>query len=396
MRSLRSILFIALFALPAIGLAEAQPPTCKPRGHWACPSPSPCRGVQVTAPASVQAAVDANPAGTTFCLSGTFVLSGSGVLSKSGNTYIGPATLDGDDVGERGIYGFGGPTGQSNVTIRGLLFEDFTVGAVKAGWGWFVEDSEMRSSTIGIETNTNGVFRRNHIHHNAMYGITGGPASDMLFESNELAFNGGTSDGGGSTGGSKIVGSSAGDFRTTFRGNYVHDNSGPGLWVDGNGHDTLYEANTVVFNRGPGIFHEISWNAVIRDNIVHDNSLEAAGKSCWWGSQIHLNNSQDVEIYGNTVEGGTGENGICLVSSTRDEPSNFPQTLANVSVHDNTITMGGTDETGAVGTVSDGIVFARNTYLADPAGLHWAWFDRYPLTWAEWQARGMDLTGSAS
>ena len=41
-----------------------------------------------------------------------------------------------------------------------------------------------------------------------------------------------------------------------------------GNWSDGNVHDVLYEDNRVIDNLGPGIFHEISWNATIRSNIV--------------------------------------------------------------------------------------------------------------------------------
>ena len=85
-----------------------------------------------------------------------------------------------------------------------------------------------------------------------------------------------------------------------WRGNWVHHNTGPGIWSDGNVHNVLYEDNVVEGNSGPGILHEISWDATIRNNIVRWNSTEVAGKSCWWGSQIHLNNSQNVRIAGNT------------------------------------------------------------------------------------------------
>jgi hypothetical protein len=49
-----------------------------------------------------------------------------------------------------------------------------------------------------------------------------------------------------------------------FRGNHVHDNVGPGLWCDINCRDVVYEDNLVERNHDSGIFHEISYNAVIR------------------------------------------------------------------------------------------------------------------------------------
>ena len=56
-----------------------------------------------------------------------------------------------------------------------------------------------------------------------------------------------------------------------WRGNWVHDNIGNGIWSDGNVHDVTYENNLVQDNTGIGIFHEISWDATIRNNVVRNN-----------------------------------------------------------------------------------------------------------------------------
>ena len=59
-----------------------------------------------------------------------------------------------------------------------------------------------------------------------------------------------------------------------MRDNHVHHNEGPGLWTDIDNIHTLYEGNLVEHNANVGIFHEISYDAVIRNNIVRDNGLE--------------------------------------------------------------------------------------------------------------------------
>ena len=53
-----------------------------------------------------------------------------------------------------------------------------------------------------------------------------------------------------------------------MRGNHVFDNVGPGLWCDIGCRNVLYENNLVERNHDAGIFHEISFNAVIRNNIA--------------------------------------------------------------------------------------------------------------------------------
>ena len=55
------------------------------------------------------------------------------------------------------------------------------------------------------------------------------------------------------------------------RNSCVHHNAGPGLWTDYDNIDTLYEGNIVFSNANDGIKHEISYDAIIRDNIVAGN-----------------------------------------------------------------------------------------------------------------------------
>ena len=58
----------------------------------------------------------------------------------------------------------------------------------------------------------------------------------------------------------------------------MHDNDGPGLWCDIECRNVVYENNLVENNQHIGIFHEISFKAVIRNNVVrHNGSGNEAG-----------------------------------------------------------------------------------------------------------------------
>ena len=150
--------------------------------------------------------------------------------------------------------------------------------------------------------------------------------------------------------------------------------------------------NVVENNGAVGIFHEISWNAVIRNNTLRNNNAfeRGKGKSCWWGAQIALNNSQGVAIYGNLVE-AVGSNAICVASTPRAERVEFPQFLANVNVTNNVIKMRGEVNVGLVGDrVPPNVTFSGNTYYVDStAGDNWTYMSsmRYP----QWQAAGHDV-----
>jgi len=366
------------------------------------PPPGPalaCTGVSVLPGDDLRAKVDARPAGTTFCLRSGVHHVTAAILAKSFDSFVGEsgAILDGGDTTDRGILGYGGATGQHDVTIANVIFEDFTVEAIKAGWDWTIADSEFRSSRTGVRINTGTVLRDSSLHHNATYGIVGGPSSDVLIEGNELAFNGGTDDSGGSSGGSKIAGSTAGASHIVWRNNYVHHNAGPGIWSDGNVRYVLYEGNLLVENAGPGIFHEISWDATIRDNVARGNGKDAIGKSCWWGSQIHVNTSQNVRILDNIVRTDTGANGICLVDANRPQVSPFPTDLANIDVRGNSITLAGAANTGLVGQAALDVTFDLNAYaVPDGTGKFWAWYDKYPITWSEFRVRAGESSGTVN
>ena len=79
----------------------------------------------------------------------------------------------------------------------------------------------------------------------------------------------------------------------------MHENVGPGLWCDIECRNVTYEGNVVERNHDAGIFHEISFKATIRDNAVSHNGID--DRSWFWGADILIAASQDVQVYRNVV-----------------------------------------------------------------------------------------------
>jgi len=247
----------------------------------------------------------------------------------------------------------------SNVLIRNVTIEKYASvaqkGAVQAqeAVGWTVENCEVRlNSGAGIAAGTGSLVRGCNIHDNGQIGITG-VGRDVLVDNNRIWANNirGFSSG-WEAGGVKIA---LGDG-VVFRGNHIHDNLGPGLWCDINCHNVLYEGNVVERNNGAGIFHEISFNAVVRNNIVRHNGIADNG---WFGgSDILIAASQDVEVYGNTLTVSPSKCGIMLMDQGRDDQARAHggpiYKTRNNKVHDNEMTFEGAACAGGASDVKPG------------------------------------------
>jgi parallel beta-helix repeat protein len=223
----------------------------------------------------------------------------------------------------------------------------------------------------------------------------GGTGSGNTIEGNEIAFNNTVGfEAGWEAGGTKFAFTRG----LVVRDNHVHDNVGPGLWTDIDNLDTLYEGNTVVDNADSGIFHEISYRATIRDNVVRGNGKRAAGLWCF-GAGIQIAASSDVEVVGNTVV--DNQHSVMAIQQDRGAGALGPRVVRNLFVHDNRIE-GGAAEGSATGACQDfasGVFdpaannrFEGNRYFG-PANA-WAWADRRIASFAEWQSFGHDRTGS--
>jgi parallel beta-helix repeat protein len=171
----------------------------------------------------------------------------------------------------------------NRVTITGLVIEKYANPAQRGavnGEGktdWVVAGNEIRlNHGVGVRVGAASRVEGNNVHHNGQLGVSAQGAA-VIVGNNEIAFNNTAHfDAGWEAGGGKFVSTSG----LVLRGNFVHHNAGPGLWADIDNIGTLYEDNTCEDNQRSGIFHEISYAAVIRNNIVRRNGF---GMSDWMG-----------------------------------------------------------------------------------------------------------------
>jgi parallel beta-helix repeat protein len=175
----------------------------------------------------------------------------------------------------------------------------------------------------------------------------------------------------------------------------VHHNVGPGLWTDVDNINTVFEKNVVEDNTGTGIFHEISYDAIIRNNQVRRNGHS----TCNWlyGAGILVAHSSNVEVHGNTVEDNC--NGIVGIQQDRGAGPYGPHELKNLYVHDNTVRMPSGQSGIADGSGGNAVYTSRNNRfesnsysirLGEPA---FGWMNQ-AMTKAQWQAAGQDKAGT--
>ena len=183
------------------------------------------------------------------------------------------------------------------VTISNLYIEKFAnrpqfgvIHCKSSDKGWLISNNVIRlNHGAGVIFGDEAVIKNNSIVNNGQLGCGGG-GKNSVFECNELSANNfAFYDAGWEAGGSKFAHSEG--LKVTR--NFVYDNLGPGLWTDINNDKTLYEYN-LVLNNTIGIFHEISYEAIIRDNIVINNTEVPFG-------QIWISTSGPVEIYRNII-----------------------------------------------------------------------------------------------
>ena len=307
-------------------------------------------------------------------------------------------------VVEVGMQEFAFYGSATDVQISNLTVEKYATPAQNGAVGgivilsadrWVVTNVESRwNHGRGISLGgSNSQILNCFVHHNGQLGISMYSTGSRAIN-NEISWNNYAGfSAGWEAGGSKF-------WETTnlvVQSNYVHDNKGPGLWTDNDNVGTLYDSNTVINNLNEGIKHEISYNAIISNNTVKGNGN---APTVWlWNSQIEVQNSSNVEVFGNTVEvPADGGNGIGIINQTRGSGTLGPWVAANNYIHGNTVkylgSQGGSgwvDDTG--GSTAIGNLFDSDRYILKNGGsLHWDW----PLwtTWAGFQAEGQEANGN--
>lgn len=259
---------------------------------------------------------------------------------------------------EATVASFAFDSGASDVLISNITVEKYSSaaqrGAIYArdGRNWTIENCSVRlNSGAGISVGIGIRVRNCDIHHNGQIGIQG-DGKDILIEANRIWSNNIRGfDPAWEAGGVKIAESDG----VIFRGNHVYDNDGTGLWCDIECRNVVYEGNLVENNRHIGIFHEISFNAVIRDNIVRHNG--SANKSWFWGTDIGVAASQDVEVIGNRVTTSAGGCAIMLLDQGRRSDNGSEYKTRNNSVRANAIAFEGAP---CAGGASDTMFYDQN------------------------------------
>ena len=192
-------------------------------------------------------------------------------------------------------------SGAAGVTIRGGIIEKMGWFGIKvAGSDWTIEDTEIRyAHATGLRLKGDGhEVRRNSIHHNGNTGIVATDVHGIMVEGNDVGFNNYLHFGHKPTpfheGGAKFLNTSD----VTLRGNYSHANDGDGWWFDTDNIDILIENNVFENNTRSGLFYEVSYDAVIRQNIFRHNATDPA----WRGSGMSILSSKNVEVLENRFE----------------------------------------------------------------------------------------------
>jgi hypothetical protein len=296
----------------------------------------------------------------------------------------------------------------SKVTISGITVEKYAneaqtgaLGGDGPGWanglgfGWVFENCEARfNHGSGAYVGPGDKIYKCYLHHNGQQGIKATGTNVQIIDdeisfNNVAGFNTGIEGGGG-----KLMGTN----NLLFQSNYVHDNYGMGIWADTDNIYSTYEDNTFVNNENGGLMHEISYNAVIKNNTFIGNSPH---QLTWMeNGQILVQNSPNVEVYGNYISvPATGGNGITIVNQNRGSGAYGSYTAKNDYVHNNTIIYLGSTGVSGIGDdtsphQSSNNTFNQNKYILSGGGTkHWFWY--YDMVWSQMTGVGkQELNGS--
>lgn len=276
------------------------------------------------------------------------------------------------------------------VVIRNLVIERFAnpsrTGVIynTNSPGWVIANTEVRlNHGVGVVHHDKAQIRNSDIHHNGQLGLAGYQSVGAVISNNEIAWNAIGGFAGWEAGGAKYVGTT----NLTIRGNYVHGNKHHGLWTDTDNVGTVYARNTIMGNKGMGIFHEAAFGCIIRSNYIARNG----------GIGIFVSSSSNVEAFENAV----ATNRLGGIRLFIDGASGHD--LANNYIHDNVMKMREGTYNGVttinVGdpasySTSKNNRFKHNSYFVPRLrNRYWYWGGTLK-TWGQWRAAGQDTGGT--
>lgn len=290
-----------------------------------------------------------------------------------------------------------------DVLLKDLIVEKYAPDAQRgaidffSGRGWVVSSVTARwNHGVGLFFGPEARVIGGFFGHNGQLGMAG-TGNGSVVEGVEIAYN-------NYAGYSRRWEAGGTKFHRTerlvVRDSCVHHNNGPGLWTDIDNINVLYDRNKVFSNANDGIKHEISHKSVIRDNMVAHNGKQ---HDAWlWGSQILVQNSQDVEVYGNFVEvADEFGNGVSVIHQDRGHGKYGAWDGFNNHIYRNiVIHLGSRGQSGIAKDTDDhmlwhedGNEFDRNTYVVpNKIGTYWHLNDS-DLAWDDIKDLGYERHG---
>jgi parallel beta-helix repeat protein len=130
--------------------------------------------------------------------------------------------------------------------------------------------------------------------------------------------------------------------------------------IDWDNVNVVYDSNLLRQNTGPGISQYGSAGSVIRDNTFEHNGLDFPGQPLQIIADLWITNAKDADIVGNTITAGV--NGIGIVDVGRQLSARGQAEVRNVHVHGNTIRMPDAGLTGLVGDRKPAFRTANNRF----------------------------------
>lgn len=236
--------------------------------------------------------------------------------------------------------------------------------------GWEIKNCDFsynHSMGLKLAYVTSANVHHNTLHHNGQMGAGQYKCQGTVMSNNDFSYNNYMGDYYAldwESGSIKYA------FRTdcTFSKNTSRYNGGIGLWADIDNVGLVFDSNIIEDNESCGIRHEISFGAVISNNVIRRNGYgttngkwrtkdpSTAGQSDYFArtgnpfmtAGININCSggwaddskQTIEVFGNTVE--YNQNGIFLQQRNRGKSLTFPTRtwlVQNVKVHNNIVTV---------------------------------------------------------
>lgn len=295
--------------------------------------------------------------------------------------------------------------GVRDVVIEDLTIRNFAnpaqVGALDGSGsiGWTIQHVEVADNHGGGLAIGRGMHVRNvRVVGNGQIGVLGQDGDDgppVVVEDSEIAFNRTLGfDEGWEAGGTKFVGTDG----LVFRNNWVHDNHGAkGVWFDISNRDAVITSNLIEDNDVAGIFYEISFGALIEDNIVRGNGTSGSGRLT---GGIFVVDSPGVTVRNNHIVDNIG---VAVVGfhQNRRTTEDGPTEIRDLEVTGNEIS----GPSGTIGVIEQGRSgtpfepamsnrFEDNLYrLGRPDQWVW-WWDGRELGFEEWRAAGQDRGGT--